>query len=400
MLNSLRINKKLFIIIFVGLVIRVFLNNIVESSDAKSFVIWANFLSQNSVGKLYETLPGNYLPYPPTYYYILKPLGFILTFFENSNWLSQLIVKLPVFASEVISTLLIYTMTKKWISEKGAIISAAFFFLNPAIIYNTSVWGQIDSIIIMSTLAFLFLVILKREFLPLVVYLISVTVKLQALAILPLVIFWSFTRIKIRRFLNYLGILILLGLVIFLPLIVTKGSLWTVRYFYSLPNQYPYTSVYAYNLWSPRGFIISDDDKFLNLVKYRYLGLLLYWLIAIMITLPLLKLKKIKPEIFLMIGLILFYSFYFFSTRIHSRYLIYTLGLVAPLFVKMPKTALILNLLVISNLILPGGALIPRELDEILNYKQIVILFVVFGLVLFIRLMIFYKALLKRAILY
>ena len=107
-----------------------------------------------------------------------------------------------------------------------------------------------------------------------------------------------------------------------------------------------------------------------------------------------------QPEIFLMIGLILFYSFYFFSTRIHSRYLIYTLGLVAPLFVKMPKTALILNLLVISNLILPGGALIPRELDEILNYKQIVILFVVFGLVLFIRLMIFYKALLKRAILY
>ena len=82
MLRNLQENKSLVLIIITGLFIRVILNNIVDSNDAQSFVIWANFLSQNSVGKLYETLPGNYLPYPPTYYYVLKPIGFILHFFK------------------------------------------------------------------------------------------------------------------------------------------------------------------------------------------------------------------------------------------------------------------------------------------------------------------------------
>src|SRR3990167_2581324 len=130
MLRNIKGNKNLVFIIIIGLFIRVILNNIVDSNDAKSFVIWANFLSQNSVAKLYETLPGDYLPYLPTYYYVLKPIGFILHFFKNGEWISQLIVKLPVFASEVISTLIIYKFTRKLMSKKRATISAAFFFLH------------------------------------------------------------------------------------------------------------------------------------------------------------------------------------------------------------------------------------------------------------------------------
>ena len=47
MLRNIKGNKNLVFIIVIGLIIRVILNNIVDSNDAKSFVIWANFLSQN-----------------------------------------------------------------------------------------------------------------------------------------------------------------------------------------------------------------------------------------------------------------------------------------------------------------------------------------------------------------
>src|SRR3990167_8695927 len=236
MLRNLKRNKNLILIIITGLFIRVILNDIVDSNDAKSFVIWANFLSQNSVAKLYETLPGDYPPYPPTYYYVLKLIGFILNFSKNSEWISQLIVKLPVFVSEVISTLIIYKFTRKLISKNGATISAVFFFLHPAIIYNTSIWGQIDSIIIMLSLAFVFFATLGKELLALIIYLISVTIKLQALAIFPLVAVWSFMSIKILRLRNYSIILILIGLLIFSPLFLTKGIQWVFRYIYSLPH--------------------------------------------------------------------------------------------------------------------------------------------------------------------
>src|SRR3990167_5608973 len=383
MLRNLKRNKNLVLIIITGLFIRVILNNIVDSNDAQSFVIWANFLSQNSVGKLYETLPGNYLPYPPTYYYVLKPIGFILNFFKNSEWISQLIVKLPVFASEVISTLIIYKFTRKLISKKGATISAAFFFLHPAIIYNTSIWGQIDSIIIMSSLAFVFFATLRKELLALIIYLISVTIKLQALAILPLVAVWSLTSIKILRLRSYSIILILLGLLIFLPLFITKGIQWSSKYIYSLPHQYPYTSIYAYNLWAFSGFLTPDKVKFLSFVPYRFLGLAAYWLIAALIISPFLVSKNRKPKIILFAAFLLFFDFAFFSTRIHSRYLIYSLPFASPFLSLFPVEVAALSFLIILNLMLPMPHEATKNLVLFLNQKTSIAFFSLLGLFLF-----------------
>jgi len=396
MLRNLQGNKSLVLIIITGLFMRVILNNIVDSNDAQSFVIWANFLSQNSVGKLYETLPGNYLPYPPTYYYVLKPIGFILNFFKNSEWISQLIVKLPVFASEVISTLIIYKFTRKLISRKGATISAAFFFLHPAIIYNTSIWGQIDSIIIMSSLAFVFFATLGKEVLALTIYLISVTIKLQALAILPLVAVWSLMSIKILRLRNYSIILILLGSLIFLPLFITKGIQWSSRYLYSLPHQYPYTSIYAYNLWAFSGFLTLDKTKFLELIPYRFLGLTAYWIIAALIILPFLKNKNRKPKIILFAAFLLFFDFAFFSTRIHSRYLIYSLPFASVFVSQFPLEIIALSFLIILNLMLPMPYEATKSLVLFLNQKTSIILFSLFGLFLFFVFMNKYRKLIQR----
>ena len=396
MLRNLQGNKSLVLIIITGLFIRVILNNIVDSNDAQSFVIWANFLSQNSVGKLYETLPGNYLPYPPTYYYVLKPIGFILNFFKNSEWISQLIVKLPVFASEVISTLIIYKFTRKLMSKKRATISAAFFFLHPAIIYNTSIWGQIDSIIIMSSLAFVFFATLGKEVLALTIYLISVTIKLQALAILPLVAVWSLMSIKILRLRNYSIILILLGSLIFLPLFITKGIQWSSRYLYSLPHQYPYTSIYAYNLWAFSGFLTLDKTKFLELIPYRFLGLTAYWIIAALIILPFLKNKNRKPKIILFAAFLLFFDFAFFSTRIHSRYLIYSLPFASVFVSQFPLEIIALSFLIILNLMLPMPYEATKSRVLFLNQKTSIILFSLFGLFLFFVFMNKYRKLIQR----
>src|SRR3990167_4064293 len=396
MLRNLQENKSLVLIIITGLFIRVILNNIVDSNDAQSFVIWANFLSQNSVAQLYETLPGNYLPYPPTYYYVLKPIGFILNFFKNSEWISQLIVKLPVFASEVISTLIIYKFTRKLISKKGATVSAAFFFLHPAIIYNTSIWGQIDSIIIMSSLAFVFFATLGKELLALIIYLISVTIKLQALAILPLVAVWSFMSIKILMLRNYLIILILIGLLIFLPLLSIKGIEWSSRYFYSLPHQYPYTSVYAYNLWAFSGFLTPDNVKFLGIMPYRLLGLTFYWIIALLIIMPFLKNKNRKPKIILFAAFLLFFDFAFFSTRIHSRYLIYSLPFASVFVSLFPLEIIALSFLIILNLVLPMPYEGLRNIVLFLNQKLTVVILSLFGLFLFFVFMNKYRKLIER----
>src|SRR3990167_7106864 len=396
MLGTLKSSNNLMLIIIIGLFIRVILNNFVDSNDAKSFVIWANFLSHNSVVKLYETLPSDYLPYPPTYYYVLKPIGFILNFFKNSDWISQLIVKLPVFASEVISTVIIYKFTRKLISKKGATISSAFFFLHPAIIYNTSIWGQIDSIIFMLSLAFVVFATLRKELLALIIYLVSVTIKLQALAILPLVAVWSLTSIKILRLRNYSIILILFGSLIFLPLFITKGILWSSKYLYSLPHQYPYTSIYAYNLWASSGFLTPDKVKLLGIIPYRLLGLAAYWTFAALIILPFLKNKNRKPTVILFAAFLLFFDFAFFSTRVHSRYLIYSLPFASVFVFLFPLEITTLSFLIILNLMLPMPYEGLRNVVLFLNQKTTVVTLSLFGLFLFLVFMNKYRKLIQR----
>src|SRR3989344_3731002 len=105
----------LFGILVLGLVVRIVLNNLIYSPDAESFIIWARYLADgNSISRLYETLPGNFLPYPPVYYYLLKIIGEMASIFNiwQSLWLSYLIVKLPVFIADVTIAVIIYLMTR------------------------------------------------------------------------------------------------------------------------------------------------------------------------------------------------------------------------------------------------------------------------------------------------
>ena len=135
-MNNFKKTTAIFwIIIIVGIVFRIALNGINYSSDAESFIIWAHYLTQHRLSDLYIFLPSGYLPYPPFYYYILWILGQIMNIFNiwSNHWLSLLIVKMPVFASDIGITVIVYKLSKKWYSDKAGLINATFYFLNPAV---------------------------------------------------------------------------------------------------------------------------------------------------------------------------------------------------------------------------------------------------------------------------
>ncbi len=398
MIKKLYRNKLLILVLLLGLIIRILLNNVTYSKDAESFVIWSRYLQNHQLSQLYETLPSGYPPYPPTYYYVLKVLGAIgnaVNIWENI-WLSKLLVKLPVFLSDITSAIIIFKLAKKWISKKHALVACAFYFLHPAIIYNTSVWGQIDSVISALCLLVIYLFIERRYIAAVFLYIFALTTKLQSFAILPLVavlLYKSTSLINISKL--FLPLLILV-FILFYPIISQKGLTWTTKYFYNLPNQYPYTSIYSYNIWSSRGFIRSDKDKFLNLIEYRYAGLALFWVTALLIAYPLLlkNLKQSQAPFFA--GLLLFFCFYFFSTRIHSRYIIYTLGFFAPFFPKYKLFGFFLSILVIANFILPQKTDI-FGIVKLLNSQQFLMLFTLLGVVFLAVSSILYRRLLSES---
>jgi len=378
--------RGLLLVIFVGLGLRILLNTAVESFDFYAFVMWAKYLSTHSISDVFEFLPEGYTPYPPLYYYLLMVLGHLISLLNmwDNTWFTYLIIRTPVFLADVGVCLLIYNLTKKYVSPQAAIPASLFYFLHPVIIYNTSVWGQIDSVVTFLGLFCIAFFIGQHRFKAMFIYTLGVLTKLQILALLPIVGFLSLVSGSWRKLLLYMFILVPVIAAPFVPIVLSKGFTWTWDYFFTIPNWYAYTSVYTYNLWAPFGFIVSDNTKLFNLIEYKYIGILLFWFVALLILQPLFSKKNRFAQALLFAAFLLWYDFSFFATRIHSRYLIYSFGFFAPFITRFPLIGLLLSLLMTANLLLPLQVDVLRPVTELLNKPPVIILFVLFAFGLFI----------------
>src|SRR3989338_6277434 len=296
-MGFLKKHQLLILVLILGLAIRIAFNNIIYSKDAESFVFWGKYLQDHSIASLYEFLPGGFTPLPPFYYYIARFLGKMVSFLNlwQNEWVTYLIFKIPPILSELVIAILIYWFVAKYLNKKWATTSSAFYFLHPAIIYNTAVFGQIDSFVVALAFIAVMLLITKKYSLALFFYTFGVLSKLQDLAIFPLVAIFSLINTPVKKLVIVSIVILSIAIVPLVPVLVEKGPLWTVLYFKELPNWYPYTSVYAYNIWAFSGFLTPDKVKFLEFIPYRFLGLAAYWIIAALIILPFLKSKNRKP---------------------------------------------------------------------------------------------------------
>src|SRR3990167_6124498 len=391
-------NKLLFLILTIGLVIRIALNNIIYSKDAESFVFWGKYLQDHSIANLYEFLPGGFTPLPPLYYYVSRFLGKTVSFLNlwQNEWATYLIFKIPPILAELVIAILIYWFVAKYLNKKWATASSAFYFLHPAIVYNTAVFGQIDSFVASFAFIAVMLILTKKYVMALVLYTIGILSKLQDLAILPLMVTLSLVNNSIKKLVIAVIVILPIALAPFLTILFDKGLVWTALYFKELPNWYPYTSVYTYNLWAFSGFLTPDKVKFLELIPYRFLGLAFYWIIAALIILPFFNVENRKPKIILFAAFLLFFDFAFFSTRIHSRYLIYTLPFASVFVSLFPLEITLLSFLIILNLMLPMPYDGLRNIVLFLNQKSTVVILSTFGLFLFLIFMNKYRSLIQK----
>src|SRR3989344_72177 len=397
-MGFLKKHQLLILVLILGLAIRIAFNNIIYSKDAESFVFWGKYLQDHSIASLYEFLPGGFTPLPPFYYYIARFLGKMVSFLNlwQNEWVTYLIFKIPPILSELVIAILIYWFVAKYLNKKWATTSSAFYFLHPAIIYNTAVFGQIDSFAVSLAFIGVMLIVIKKYSLAVSFYILGLLSKLQTLAVLPLIGFLTIFDNPMKKLAITAVVAFSVAILPFLPIFLDKGFIWTAIYFKELPNWYPYTSVYAYNLWAFSGFLTPDKVKFLELIPYRFLGLAFYWIIAALIILPFFNVENRKPKIILFAAFLLFFDFAFFSTRIHSRYLIYTLPFASVFVSLFPLEIIALSFLIILNLMLPMPYEATKSLVLFLNQKISIIAFSLFGLFLFLVFMNKYKKLLER----
>jgi len=118
--------------------------------DVPDWIGWSNRLVEVPFNKFYDA----WSDYLPGYLYVLWILGLVKNFLITIGITlkEDIIFKLPAIAADIATGLLIFTITKKYFNKKRAAIFASLYLFNPAIFYNSALWGQVDSLTAFSSL--------------------------------------------------------------------------------------------------------------------------------------------------------------------------------------------------------------------------------------------------------
>lgn len=373
--------KKLRILLLVGFILRIVFIRDVPFSDGPAFRYWALYLQNHSLGTLFHLLPNGYTPYPPLYYYVLWFLGWVISLLHlENNWFwGEIVMRLPYFIADIMSGVLVFKIVNKLYDEKSAYLSVIFFLFHPALLLTSGWWGQNDSIVIILGLSTVVALVYADIRLAWLLFIAGVLIKVQMIALASLLIVVSLRQVK--KILPVVPIYAVFGLSLFIPVIVEQGFSWTIAYFRQLPNWYPYTSIYATNVWSWLGFMVPDNISIFGMpLKIMSLGISA--LLSLCIVLPLFRVTQ-KPEMFFKAAFLLFFTFALFSTRVHSRYFIYLLPFLSIFSTRNFILSLLLSSFIIINLFMQANGIGINGIISIITSTFFVRVMIIFGIGLY-----------------
>ncbi len=264
--------------------------------------------------------------YPPGYIYILYPIGMLLELFglEFMSEGSLFLITLPAVICDILTGIVIYRLAAKKSDRSAAAFSAAYLF-NPAVIQNSSVWGQVDSVYTLAAVLMCIFLYEKKPVQSYFVFAAGILIKPQMLIFTPLLLWGIYENVfaggfdKSKFIKNLLCGLSAVGCMAIacLPFGITK----VIRQYLSTLDSYPYVSVNAYNFWSLLGLNWThQDEPFIGQITYKQIGTLVIPAICIFAAVILFKRKGFSDR-YWTAGAFIISAMFIFSIRMHERYL-------------------------------------------------------------------------------
>ena len=329
-------------LLLVGFVLRLlFIGNEGFKTDVNTYTAWALGLSQHGFAAFYSTI--GFADYPPGYFYILAAVGHLwrLAFAAHDPGYVVLrdLIKLPAILADLGVGAILYALVRRFAGVGLALGAAALYLLNPATIYVSALWGQVDSI--SGGLALLAIYALLRSedeapqtrahmawiVLAWLAFGSSLLIKPQAAVLLPLLVAFAFVdpqRRRARLVASAIGI----GAALIFALLLTEpfhpsnpvaAFAWLVDLYRYGITVYQYNSVNAFNIWALRGTLwVPDSQSILGLPQYVWGVLLVLAALALIVW----RYAQDRTSQALLEGCaIAALAFFVLATRMHERYL-------------------------------------------------------------------------------
>lgn len=308
--------------------------------DVNTFRAWGDTIIKNGPTGFYS---NTWSDYPPLFMYFLWLWGLIQMPFTHSSVMSVQWAKLPACIADIGNAWMIFYLLRGRVAIRSAYRTAVVYAFNPIVLFVSAIWGQVDAIITLMMLLVMVAVLSNRLVTAAILSACAILVKPQGLFITPVVFFAMWWRNAVPRWLLAVGagvattwvILLpatwhkLTGTVptsigIALPALVAEPFYWLYGQMQSTGNNYPYSSVNAFNIWMlppPNESWKPDNRVLFGLTHYTW-GLVLTIACLALVGWYLWR-NRHQQGVFqyFLAGSVTLTGFYMLSTRMHERYI-------------------------------------------------------------------------------
>ncbi len=293
-------------------------------NDTACFAAWADRIFRVGPAGFYSA--DVFTDYPPGYMYLLYPVGALRALLDIPYYSPAhlILLRLPAIFCDLGCGLLLYRQASKKRGEWNPLVLCAAYLFNPAVILNSSVWGQTDSVYTLLLTVMCLSLTAEKLFPAFLSFCLGLLVKPQMLLFSPVLFAGVLDQVFLKDFsANKLcesltcGVASLLGTFL---LIIPFGPENVLSQYVSTVSSYPYAAVNACNFWGLLGLNwVGQDNLFLGL-PYRFYG----WAAiaaAILFTLFVSLRRRQDREKYSLLAALLMTAVFLFSVRMHERYL-------------------------------------------------------------------------------
>ncbi|HEX2194050.1 MAG TPA: phospholipid carrier-dependent glycosyltransferase [Candidatus Limnocylindria bacterium] len=402
------------LIIIAGMLLRVLFGGVLLplsglGNDIAAFTAWAQRLAEVGPGEFYET--GYFSDYPPGYLYVLWLLGAIGQVLQQLTGgidITPGLVKVPGVLADAGVAWILFIFSRRfldgwlagWSGARIGLVAAAIYIFNPATIFDSAIWGQVDSVGTLVLLLTLYFLARGWTEASAVAAVAAMLIKFQFALLIPVVAIVGLKRHALGRSSDPLhhgrpdGLRVLTSLAagfgtLVLGILPFNMALYTplaggdprgllgilpdadpvrslVGKFTEAADTYHGLTINAFNLWrnpwselgdtitwgcdSPAQNCVEGAGVALSvgstLITWQAVGAVLFGVVALIALWQVAR--RDDPAGLLDGSLLLAVAFFALPTRVHERYLFPAIALAAPLVARGGRWVLVYAVLTVS----------------------------------------------------
>ena len=324
----------LALLLFAAFIIRVILFPLQGyQNDTNTYLSWFSTAATHGVRPFYSIV--SWTDYPPFNVYIFWAFGSLANTLSAYGISAVNIVKLAPNLFDLATATLIYVYLRRQLSFKQSLMGTALYVFNPAIIYNTAVWGQFDAIYTFFLILSLMLALKSKPKLSAAAFALGLLTKPQGIALAPLVAYLIYRKNGLKSLLFSVAVFATSVFVVILPFEWSNPVTFLSKIYFGAYGGYQYTSINAFNLWGMFGLWVPDGNLYI-------IGWAMFGTFATFTLYILHKRFNVSDEwLAVFSAFMLLFAFFMLPTRIHERYLFPAISVLALMFPLLKKARLL-----------------------------------------------------------